>query len=147
MSLASTNNAKYTDKIETIDEEIEHGNSVFDAFCQAGCFPADFLDTVAVGEQSGNLDGSMAGLSRQYQDRAQFAMKTLNTVAAFLVWMIIAAIIITIILQLAFFYLGALNQASKLLGSNRPIDIFRFGPLLTRFPSGRLWILRQTMSR
>ena len=60
LSLASTNNAKYTDKIETIDEEIEQGNSIFEAFSQAGCFPAEFLDAIAVGEQSGKLDESMA---------------------------------------------------------------------------------------
>ena len=106
LSLASTNNAKYTDKIETIDGEIEQGNSIFEAFFEAGCFPADFLDAIAVGEQSGKLDDSMAVLSRQYHEQAQFAMKTLNTVAAFLVWMIIAAIIIIMIFRLAFFYLG-----------------------------------------
>jgi len=113
LSLASTNNAKYTDKIETIDKEIEQGNSIFEAFFQAGCFPADFLDALAVGEQSGKLEESMAGLFRQYNEQAQFAMKTLNTVAAFLVWMIIAAIIIAMIFRLAFSYFGFLNNLSK----------------------------------
>ncbi len=113
LSLASTNNAKYTDKIQTIDEEIEKGNSLFDAFCRAGCFPTDFLHTIAVGEQSGNLEESMAGLSRQYRDRAQFALKTLNIVAAFLVWAIIAAVIILLIFRLAFSYIGTINQALK----------------------------------
>lgn len=112
LSLAGTNNAKYTDQINNVDGEIERGNSIYEAFTEAGCFPADFLDAVAVGEQSGNLDESMAGLSRQYQDQAQFALKTLNTVAAFLVWLIIAAIIITMIFRLAFSYLGAINQAA-----------------------------------
>lgn len=114
LSLASTNNARYTDQIETVDKEIEKGNSILEAFIAAGCFPADFLDATAVGEQSGNLDNAMAVLSRQYQEQAQFAMKTLNTIAAFLVWMIIAAIIITMIFRFALFYLGAINQAAGL---------------------------------
>jgi type II secretory pathway component PulF len=113
LSLASTNNAMYTDKIETIDKEIEQGNSIFEAFFQAACFPADFLDALAVGEQSGKLEESMAGLSRQYQDQARFALKTLNTVAAFLVWMLIAAIIIMMIFRLASSYFGVINQLSK----------------------------------
>ena len=56
----------------------------------------------------------MTRLSRQYNDQAQFAMKTINTVAAFLVWMIIASIIIMMIFRLASFYIGAINQAAKL---------------------------------
>jgi type II secretory pathway component PulF len=113
LSLASTNNVRYTDKIETIDGEIEQGNSIFEAFFQAGCFPADFLDAIAVGEQSGKLDDQMAVLSRQYHEQAQFAMKTLNTVAAFLVWMMIASIIIMMIFRLASFYFGEINKLSR----------------------------------
>ena len=113
LSLASTNNARYTDQIKTVDKEIEQGNSIHEAFVEADCFPIEFLDATAVGEQSGKLDDSMAVLSRQYQEQAQFAMKTLNTVAAFLVWIIIAAIITTMIFRLAFFYFGEINQLSK----------------------------------
>jgi type II secretory pathway component PulF len=113
LSLASTNNARYTDKIESIDEEIEQGNSIFEAFSQAGCFPPDFLDAIAVGEQSGRLEETMTTLSRQYNEQAQFAIKTLNTVAAFLVWMIIAGIIITMIFRLAFSYLGIINNLAR----------------------------------
>jgi type II secretory pathway component PulF len=114
LSLASTNNAIFTDNIDSIDSEIEQGNSIYEAFVEAGCFPDDFLDAMAVGEQSGKLDESMAVLSRQYQEQAQFALKTLNTVAAFLVWMIIAAFIIILIFRLAFFYIGEINQAAKM---------------------------------
>jgi hypothetical protein len=35
-------------------------------------------------------------------------------VAAFLVWMIIAAFIIILIFRLAFFYIGEINQAAKM---------------------------------
>jgi type II secretory pathway component PulF len=111
LSLASTNNAKYTDHIDAIDAEIENGSSIFEAFMQAGCFPAEFLDTTAVGEQTGKLDESMANLSRQYQEQATYALKTLNKLAAFLVWLIIASLIVTMIFRLFFSYFGALNQA------------------------------------
>jgi type II secretory pathway component PulF len=113
LSLASTNNARYTDKIETIDGEIEQGNSLFEAFTQADCFPAEFLDAIAVGEQSGKLEESLTNLSRQYNEQARFALKTINTIAAFLVWMIIAAIIIAMIFRLATSYFGLINDLSK----------------------------------
>ena len=53
MSLRSTQNARYTDQIPTIDAEIVGGNSIHESFRVAGGYPADFLDTLAVGEQSG----------------------------------------------------------------------------------------------
>ncbi len=54
----------------------------------------------------------MAHLSHQYQEQAQFALKTINTVAAFAVWMVIAALIIMVIFRLAFFYMGMINQVT-----------------------------------
>jgi type II secretory pathway component PulF len=111
LSLASTNNAKFTDKIESIDAELEQGVTIHEAFVQARCFPLEFLDAVDVGERSGKLDQSMSVLSRQYRDQAQSAFKVLNTLAAFLVWLLIAAFIIMMIFRLAFFYIGAINQA------------------------------------
>ena len=51
--------------LERIEAEISAGNSIYDAFCAAGCFPVDFLDTLLVGEQSGGLVESMARLAVQ----------------------------------------------------------------------------------
>lgn len=113
LSLASTNNAKYTSRIDVVDGMIEQGDSILEAFIAADCFPAEFLDATAVGEQSGKLDDTMAVLSRQYHEQARFAMKTLNSIAAFLVWIIIASIIITMIFRLASSYIGAINQAGR----------------------------------
>jgi type IV pilus assembly protein PilC len=113
LSLASTHNARFTDKIELIDAEIEQGNSIFDAFCLAQCFPPDFLDALATGELSGKLEETMARLSRHYQERAQFALKTINTLAAFLVWILIALLIIFMIFRLASGYIGQLNQLTN----------------------------------
>ena len=73
----------------------------------AGGFPADFLESVYVGEQSGNLVESMAHLANLYQDQARAALNVLATVAGFAVWAVVAAIIIFLIFRLATFYLGA----------------------------------------
>ena len=111
LSLRSTRNARYTDQIERIDAEIAAGNSIFEAFSRAGCFPVDFLDTLQVGEQSGQLVESMAWLSRQYQDHARTALATLTMVAGFAVWAVVAGLIIVLIFRLFMFYLGAINDA------------------------------------
>ncbi|MGW8258411.1 MAG: type II secretion system F family protein [Thermoguttaceae bacterium] len=114
LSLKSTNNALYTRHINTIDIQIETGNSIHEAFFATGCFPADFLDALAVGEETGKLAESMAHLARQYQEHAKLAFKTISTVGAFLVWLIIAAIIVCYIFQMAMSYIGMINQAVKM---------------------------------
>jgi type IV pilus assembly protein PilC len=111
LGLQSTGNAWYMDRIERIDAEIAGGNSIYEAFCKAGGFPADFLESVHVGEQSGNLVESMAQMSNLYQDQARAALNILATAGGIAVWAVVAAIIVFLIFRLAMFYLGALTGA------------------------------------
>lgn len=110
LSLRSTRNARYIDQIERVDAEIELGNSIYDAFCAADCFPPDFLDAVQVAEHSGKLVESMAHLSRQYQDQARAAIATLTMLAGVAVWVLVATFIIVLIFRLFSFYLGMLKS-------------------------------------
>jgi type IV pilus assembly protein PilC len=110
LSLEGTNQARYIDDIPLIDRWIEQGGSIYEAFVEAGGYPAEFLDALQVGEESGRLVAAMENLSKQYQDRARTALAVLMTVAGFLVWAIVAVIIIYFIFRLFFFYLGVLTS-------------------------------------
>ena len=110
LSLRATGNARYTDQIEPIEAEIGAGSSIYEAFLAAGCFPTDFLDAIAVGEQSGSLVESMGRLSRLYQDQARTALAVLTTVGGFAVYAAIALVIIVLIFQLAGFVFGVYNE-------------------------------------
>jgi len=112
LSLWSTLNARYTDQIQPIGEEISTGTSIYEAFVETGQFPAEFLDVLHVGEQSGQLAESMERLSIQFQDRARSAIATLTTLAGFAVWAIIAVLIVVLIFRVFSFYLGAINSAA-----------------------------------
>ena len=111
LALQSTRNARYTDRIGRIEAEIARGSSIYEAFRNAGGFPPDFLESIHVGEQSGNLVESMAQVSNLYQDEARAALGVLATVGGFAVWVMVAAIIILVIFRLAMFYLSVLNGA------------------------------------
>jgi type IV pilus assembly protein PilC len=102
LSLKSTNNAYFTDRGASIDKSIAKGSSLHDAFANAQCFPADFLDALAVGEQSGRLSQTMDNLCRQYQDQARLATKVLTMLAGILIWVAIAALLITMIFRIFF---------------------------------------------
>ncbi|MBN1393854.1 MAG: type II secretion system F family protein [Pirellulales bacterium] len=111
LSLRSARNARYTDQIPAIDAAIEAGHSIHEAFCAAGGYPADFLDTLAVGEESGKIVDSMGILSRQYQERARMALAALTVLAGWAVWGLVAAMIILMIFRLFSFYIGAIGGA------------------------------------
>lgn len=113
LALSSTRNARYTDRIEAVDAELSLGSSIRDALRAGAVFPVDFLDAVAVGEESGNLVESMAHLSRAYHEQARAALGVLNTLLGVVVWLIVAAFIIVMIFRLFSFYLGVLNDAMR----------------------------------
>ncbi len=108
LSLRGTQNARYLDQIPMIDAEIVAGNSIYEAFRAAGGYPTDFLDTLAVGEQSGKISESMGVLAKQYQERARMAMAALAIAAGWIVWAVIAAFIIVLIFRVASFYVNTI---------------------------------------
>jgi type II secretory pathway component PulF len=114
LSLRSTQSAYYTDQIPLFDAEISAGNSIHETFCRAGGYPVEFLDTLAVGEQSGKVVESMGLLARQYQDRARAALAMLTLFAGWAVWLLIAILLIALIFRMFSFYLGAINNALKM---------------------------------
>jgi type II secretory pathway component PulF len=115
LSLLSTQNARYTDQIPRMDAEIVAGSSLYDAFVTIGGYPPEFLDTLAVGEQSGKVVESMGRLATQYQDRARIAMAAIAVAAGVGVLILVAALIITMIVKIFMTsYLGPINEALKL---------------------------------
>ncbi len=113
LSLQSTRSARYTDTADAIDATLKMGEPIYVAFSSTRVYPSEFLDSLAVGEQSGKLAESMGLLSRQYDDRAQVALATLTRMAGWGVWIIVATIIITLIFRMAFEYINLLDEVSK----------------------------------
>ncbi len=113
LSFNSTQNAYYTALIDPVQQSIEAGDSIYEAFLDTRAFPNDFLDTLHVGEQSGELVESMARLSRLYQAQAQSAMNVLAVIGGFLIWAMVAGMIVMLIFRLAFFYINTINNAAN----------------------------------
>jgi type II secretory pathway component PulF len=111
LSFKSSGNAAFIDQYDKVDAAIAAGDSIYEAFCRARCFPGDFLDMLQVGEHSGTIVESMAHLSKQYREQARSAIATLTMFAGFAIWAIVAAMIIFLIFRLFSFYSGMLNGA------------------------------------
>jgi type II secretory pathway component PulF len=113
LSFRSAQNAYYEDHIPAFDAEIAAGCTMHEAFRNLGGYPPDFLDTLAVGEDSGNISESMAVLARQYTDQARLAMTALAVAAGWAIWIGIATLIIVLIFRVFSLYLGALQGAMQ----------------------------------
>jgi len=109
LSLRSTHNAHFTDQIRPIEEALNAGESIADAFRHSGAFPTEFLDVLQVAEQSGKIAESMAHLSEKYRQQAEVAMRVLATIGGFLVYGTIALFIISLIFTLYSFYFSTLR--------------------------------------
>ena len=74
---------------------------------------ADFLDALQVGEQSGRLDEAMLHLADDYQDRARVALVTLTTIAGFMIWGLVALMIIAILVNMVSGYANFIEDLAN----------------------------------
>lgn len=114
LCLRATGNARYTDHTTDVLQEIRAGSEITHALADTKAFPSMFLDSVRVGEESGRLPETLALVSEQYQDQAKRAMAALTVIGGFLVWALVAGLIIMVIFRVASVYLGILDDALSL---------------------------------
>lgn len=110
LSLRSTQNGVFYDAAPDIARDVASGRSLTEAFERTHIFPNDFLEALEIGERSGRIPESMAHLAQQYQDRGRMAVRALTAALGVITVMAIAAIIITLIFKVAFFYIGTINN-------------------------------------
>ncbi len=114
LAFSSTRNAHYTERLPEVLTRIRRGQSIAETLTSAEVFRGDFLNAVAVGEQSGQLPETLGVLSEQYQDDARRATRMLTMAAGGLVWAMVAGVIIMLIFRIAGMYIGAINDAAKM---------------------------------
>ena len=112
--LRATGNDFYIRHTEQVVADVAAGMPIHEALSATGAFPDEFLEALAVAEESGQTVESMDRLSRRYEEEAESALETLSKVAGFAVWLLVAALIILMIFRLAGFYFGAINDALQM---------------------------------
>lgn len=111
LALANCGSPRFAAAAPAVVDEIQNGAEVHEALAAHVALPSDFLDALEVGERSGRLPEYLGRLSTQYEDRARHAMIAINVVAGFAVWGLVALLIVMMILRLAMFYIGQINEA------------------------------------
>jgi len=110
LALDATGNDHYASEGQGVALRIEQGQSLHAALTATGVFPVELLDSIHVGEESGRLVETMERQSSEYQERAAIAISILAQAAGYLVWLLVAAMIIMMIFRIFSFYVGTINS-------------------------------------
>ena len=113
LSLKSTHNVQFTDHQKLVHDMIQTGESIHETLAATHAFPIELLHAIQVGEESGRLVETMEVVARQQLDSARRAMAMLTKFAGYLVWFVVAAIIISVIFRLFGSYIGTINELAQ----------------------------------
>ncbi len=113
LAIRSTHNIEFTSQEPRVQAVLAERHPIHEALDEAGVFPVELVHTVQVGEESGRLVEALGNLARQQNDVARGAMAVLTKIAGWIVWFLVAGLIITMIARLASVYFGNINQALK----------------------------------
>ena len=108
-SLEATTNKAYSSRAPGIIQRVEGGMRLHEALRGTGLFPDDYTEMVAVSEESGSMPDIFARLARHYFEKMDTALKALATAAFWLIWILVASVIIYVIFRVALAYAGMIG--------------------------------------
>ena len=112
LALDASGNAAFAALSDAIVADIRAGRTLTESFSMHNIFPDELLDVLANAEEAGKVPEAMQQLSAEYSQRAQLQLALLNQAAGWLVWLIVAAILIFFIFQIAMkAYIGPIYNA------------------------------------
>ena len=112
-ALRATGNGAYTSVTDGLLDRLMAGEPVSEALAaEPLLFPDDYVEIVRVGETSGTVPEMLHRISPDLEDNARRSLKALATAAGWLIWMLVAGMIIYIILRVALSYISMINEAA-----------------------------------
>jgi len=108
-SLEATTNKAYSSRAPGIIQRVEAGTRLHEALRATGLFPDDYTEMVAVSEESGSMPDIFARLARHYFEKMDAALKALATAAFWLIWILVASVIVYVIIRVALAYVGMIG--------------------------------------
>jgi type II secretory pathway component PulF len=110
LALRATGNDYYIRHTEQVVTDVQSGAPLAQALGRTRAFPATFLDSLAVAEESGQIVESMGRLADRYEEEAESAIKTLATLAGVAVFLLVATLITWLIFRLFGSYVGTYSR-------------------------------------
>ncbi len=112
-SLRATSNGAFIAATPMVTGLVMDGEDLTDALATTKLFPRDVIEMIRVGETSGTVPETLQHLGPQFEDRARRALAMLTSVFAWLIWLLVAGMIIFFIFRIAMWYVGLINAAAS----------------------------------
>lgn len=109
-SLRATGNAAYTRDEEQVVALIKQGREINEALRACSAFSQEFIEVIAVAEVGGQIPEVMIRQGEFYREEAARRLTFLTKVAGYLVWAMVAIMIIWAIFRIAGVYFAAVGQ-------------------------------------
>ncbi len=109
----ATSNSAFTTREDRAVEVIKKGREIHEALVASGApFPDEFLESVMVGEESGNISEVMERLAERYREEAERRLRSAAQMTSYAIYAMVAIMIIVAIFKIASIYIGALGAAA-----------------------------------
>lgn len=113
-SLKATGNGAFVNAIPMVDAIISAGEDLSFALSETHLFPEEYLELVRVGEATGTVPETLERLSPQLEEQARRSLSAMTAVLAWIIWGMVAMLIIFFIFRIALMYVGMLNDAATM---------------------------------
>jgi len=121
LALASTQNRYYTQHTDKAEAVIARRGQFHEALRATGAFRDEFLTSLENAEISGTETESLTRLSQDYQQRAETATLALSVAASVAIWILVAALLITMIFYLVLnMYVKPYREALEMVSFRLP---------------------------
>lgn len=101
LSLAASDNEYIASLAKPISQDVRQGEGLTEAFRVHSIFPPEMIDVLSNAEESGQVPEAMQHYSKELADRAEHQLQLLNQALGWLVWLVVAGIIVFFILRIA----------------------------------------------
>lgn len=102
----ATNNPAFAARGDKMAAAVEGGSTMTEAIERTRLFPREYVEVVRIAEDSGKLSERFGWLAAHHAERSERALQVLGTALAWLVWVVVAAFIISFIFRIFSQYLG-----------------------------------------
>ncbi|MDZ4656732.1 MAG: type II secretion system F family protein [Bythopirellula sp.] len=110
LALNATGNDYFARHGADIAQRIERGQSVTQSLAATGVFPSDLLNSIAVGEESGQLVETMQREAVNYEEKSGTALSVIAQFAGYLIWLLVASFIVVMIVRMYMSYIDTIKS-------------------------------------
>lgn len=112
-SLKATGNGAFVASIPQTVAMVREGEDLVTTLQATGLYPRDYLELVRVGETTGTVPEALERISPQLEDQARRSLSGMTAALAWVIWGLVAGLIVFIIFRVFSNYVALLNDFSQ----------------------------------